>query len=407
MTDPVTSVPAVWTCTTTQVQLVFDCPDWEGEARIAFPNGLPSGLTLPSGIIFQVNNGVGLLNVSISAGIPNSFQMSVQTLSETADPNNCIDHITFNYVMTIQTDCPSCNVVASIVSSTNETCENACDGTATASGSGGSGNYTYLWDDPSGQTTPTAVGLCDGSYNVTVTDQADPTCSDVVSVTIGAGAAYPNASISGDNDICEGDTTLLTADGGASNATYLWSTGATTKTIQEHTSVDTTYSVVISNNGCIDSADINVTVTPSIFPIFFIDRSYCKGDIPDDLLPVSFNGISGTWNPDEINTQLVGTTDYVFTPTSGVCVRNLTVSVTVTEVAVNVWVGGATGNWTDFVTNWSLGSIPQPCDKVIIPAGVHVTVKPNKSVNCATIEVDSNAILTVHPTAKMTVDRYQ
>ena len=45
-----------------------------------------------------------------------------------------------------------------------------CDGSATVGVTGGTPPYTYLWDDSDAQTTPTAVGLCPGTYKCTVTD---------------------------------------------------------------------------------------------------------------------------------------------------------------------------------------------------------------------------------------------
>lgn len=47
---------------------------------------------------------------------------------------------------------------------------NTCTGQATALPSGGTAPYTYLWNDPSSQTTVTATGLCPGLVRVTVTD---------------------------------------------------------------------------------------------------------------------------------------------------------------------------------------------------------------------------------------------
>jgi len=53
-----------------------------------------------------------------------------------------------------------------------------CDGTATVIASGGTPPYSYLWDGSAGfQSTITAVGLCPGTYVVTVTD-ADGNTSD-------------------------------------------------------------------------------------------------------------------------------------------------------------------------------------------------------------------------------------
>ena len=61
-------------------------------------------------------------------------------------------------------------VVANAMVDQDETCDGACDGQATASG-----GANYAWSD--GQTTPTAVDLCPGSYSVTVSDANG--CNDV------------------------------------------------------------------------------------------------------------------------------------------------------------------------------------------------------------------------------------
>ncbi len=53
---------------------------------------------------------------------------------------------------------------------TNVTCKDICDGTALVNETGGTIPYQYTWDDPLNQTTQTASGLCDGTYNVIATD---------------------------------------------------------------------------------------------------------------------------------------------------------------------------------------------------------------------------------------------
>lgn len=55
------------------------------------------------------------------------------------------------------------------MSHTDVSCFGGCDGTATADAIGVA-PFTYSWDDPLSQTTATAVGLCAGVYEVTVTD---------------------------------------------------------------------------------------------------------------------------------------------------------------------------------------------------------------------------------------------
>ncbi|MDC0314014.1 FG-GAP-like repeat-containing protein, partial [Flavobacteriales bacterium] len=54
-------------------------------------------------------------------------------------------------------------------SATPANCDSTCDGTASVMLES-SIFFNYLWDDPNAQTTDTAVGLCEGTYNVTVTD---------------------------------------------------------------------------------------------------------------------------------------------------------------------------------------------------------------------------------------------
>ncbi|MDD2632409.1 MAG: T9SS type A sorting domain-containing protein [Bacteroidales bacterium] len=53
---------------------------------------------------------------------------------------------------------------------TEEYCAGTFDAMATVTALGGVPPYTYLWDDPLAQTTPTATGLTTKKYHVTVTD---------------------------------------------------------------------------------------------------------------------------------------------------------------------------------------------------------------------------------------------
>jgi hypothetical protein len=64
-------------------------------------------------------------------------------------------------------------------SSINATC-GMSDGTATVYAAGGDGSFTYVWSDA--QTTPTAVGLAQGNYSVTVTDANN--CNSNISVYV-------------------------------------------------------------------------------------------------------------------------------------------------------------------------------------------------------------------------------
>jgi gliding motility-associated-like protein len=65
---------------------------------------------------------------------------------------------------------------------------------------------------------------------------------------------------------------------------------------------------------CAEIMILAVTVNAEESPSFSIPTRYCLGESPDILPDTSLEGISGTWNPAIIDTDLAGDTSYVFTP---------------------------------------------------------------------------------------------
>ncbi|HEY6160274.1 MAG TPA: T9SS type A sorting domain-containing protein [Bacteroidia bacterium] len=75
-------------------------------------------------------------------------------------------------------------------SSSNASCQNCCNGTATANATGNA-PFTYSWNN--GQTTATATGLCPGSYTVCVTDNSGCTSCQNVTVNFSVGISESNS----------------------------------------------------------------------------------------------------------------------------------------------------------------------------------------------------------------------
>ena len=101
-----------------------------------------------------------------------------------------VDGGTYTVDVTDNTGCVASDAVVineptELVLSTSST-QAGCgqsDGAASVSVTGGATPYGYLWDDPSAQTTTTAIGLASGGYTVVVTDGTGCTASASATVT--------------------------------------------------------------------------------------------------------------------------------------------------------------------------------------------------------------------------------
>ena len=161
-------------------------------------------------------------------------------------------------------------------------CKDGTDGSATASVSGGTQPYTYLWDDSTGfQTTPTAVNLKIGNYSVIVTDTMGCIISDSISLIEPVSAiqftdTFTAPSCYGFND----GTATVFPTGGTPPYTYLWDSTALNQTTQTATGLSAgTYTVIIyDQNSCLFASPI-VVIDP--MPLFAtaveIVNVSCKG----------------------------------------------------------------------------------------------------------------------------------
>jgi trimeric autotransporter adhesin len=121
-----------------------------------------------------------------------------------------------------------------------------------------SGGGTYAWSNAA--TTAGITVKAAGTYKVVVTNASG--CVDSTTRTLVVNAR-PTAglSVSGVATFCQGDSTKLTATGGA---TYRWTTPSGTLTTNPITAkVSGVYKALVFNAaGCTDSVDITITVNP-------------------------------------------------------------------------------------------------------------------------------------------------
>lgn len=152
--------------------------------------------------------------------------------------------------------------VTTQVAQVDESCFGDCNGSITVTPQSGNAPYTYQWT-PNASTTNSATGLCAGTYTVTITDATG--CSATNSYAITEPPAI-NLTLSGNNLICGGSSTTITAapSGGTSPYTVSWSNSLPNGLSQTVSpSATTTYTATLTDaNGCSVQQTFTVTVAP-------------------------------------------------------------------------------------------------------------------------------------------------
>jgi uncharacterized delta-60 repeat protein len=93
--------------------------------------------------------------------------------------NTAISNLCTGYYTVTATDAAGCETIDSVYVDTPDSLittvngaddSGICDGSAYVTITGGTPPYAYQWDDPANQTMDSIVGLCDGTYTVSITD---------------------------------------------------------------------------------------------------------------------------------------------------------------------------------------------------------------------------------------------
>ena len=173
---------------------------------------------------------------------------------------------------------------------TNPSCPGVCDGTATTNPTGGIGGFTYSWNTVPVQNTPTATGLCAGTYILIITDGNG--CSIVDSVTL-TDPTPISMNISSTSVTCSGDcdgTALATAFGGTPGYQYSWNTVPLQPNSLATGLCSGTYTVTITdNNGCIAIDSVDVIDPPVLTTSSISTPPICSG-VCDGSITTTPNG---------------------------------------------------------------------------------------------------------------------
>lgn len=154
--------------------------------------------------------------------------------------SNILNGTTGNVSVIVQ-DAAGCTTTGSVfvnaaidltlsTSSQSSTC-GIPNGMTQVNATGGTGNYSYLWNDPLGQTNNVATGLSEGTYVVVVTDGNG--CIDSAEISISSiSSMLVNVEVVHESCPGEADGSITTeVTGGTAPYDYVWSNGDTTSIV--------------------------------------------------------------------------------------------------------------------------------------------------------------------------------
>jgi gliding motility-associated-like protein len=311
--------------------------------------------------------------------------LSAQTYSVTVtDAGGCVT------IQTVTITEPT--ALAPTTSSNPASCGNN-NGDATVNVTGGTGPYTYLWNNS--QTTATDTALAGGTYNVTVTDANGCTTTATVTVT---NTGAPTVTLQSSSNIsCFGGSdgsATVNATGGQSPYTYAWSpTGGTNASAQGLAAG--TYTVTVTGaDGCAQTQTVTLTAPTAIQVTNTVTPENCGAGDGSVSASVSGGtpGYTYVWSTSatisSINNLSAGTYSVTVTDANG-C--------TTTQISTVGSSGSATANAGTSVTITSGQST-----QLNGSGGGTYSWSPSGSLNCATCQ-NPNASPTVTTTYTLTV----
>jgi PKD repeat protein len=194
-----------------------------------------------------------------------------------------------------------------------------CTGDSVEVSVGNSSSFaSYLWSNNA--TTAAITVTATGSYTLTATDINGCTATSNTITTSVSSSPTPTIAASGITSFCSGDSVVITSTTADS---YLWSNGATTRSIVVKTSG--VYSVVVDNtntcNGVGQSNDIAVNAIPTPVASFTSAAGGLTYQI--NFTNTTTNGTTYLWNFGDGNTSTSPNPSYTY-------VSNGTFTVTLT-----------------------------------------------------------------------------
>lgn len=206
----------------------------------------------------------GAAQATVTGGTaPYNFMWSPGSQGSAAVNNLCAG--TYTVTVTDANGCTSSTSVSvsqptevtAIISSSNVTCADACNGSATAVTSGGTGPYTFIWN-PGFQVTPSVTGMCAGTYSLNITDDNGCSTAKTVIITEPTPIVLTTSNIQANCGNSDGSA-CVSVSGGIAPITYQWNDPQSQTTACAANIAAGIYNVTVTDgNNCQQQATVNV-----------------------------------------------------------------------------------------------------------------------------------------------------
>jgi hypothetical protein len=311
---------------------------------------------LSPNIVFNTTGATGIGAVNLPAGLVATFagNATAGTVTISGTPTSTLGS-PFAYSVALSGGCGTVNAAGTITINSapavpTPSTTSLCAGLSSTFSVSGAVGSTLSWITSTGGSgvTPVIPALGSVSFGplsfslgstwpagvtITFTQISLNGCNTPLNIVVTVVSTSITASVTATSPICSGSTSTLTftgtpsalvtytIGGGTAQLVNLGPTGTTqvtTLALTANTIVTVTQAQVGST--CVQPLNNAFTIvvnTPTV-PIFNPIGPYCFGTTAPALPATSTNSVNGTWSPATINTNIVGVTNYTFTPT-GTC----------------------------------------------------------------------------------------
>lgn len=194
------------------------------EFTITEPEAITTTLEVSHETAMGANDGSVI--ITIFGGTPpyddaENGQITIENLAPGNYENTITDANGCTVLVSFTINSFNCGSISSTISSTDVSCSNGEDGTASIVANDGTAPYTYNWSN--GATEAMISGLLSGDYTVTVTDANN--CETINSVTINEPepVVISDIEIMSTTDGQSNGSVSVSVSGGTETYTYVWS----------------------------------------------------------------------------------------------------------------------------------------------------------------------------------------